>query len=92
MANDFDRFPLDDQVIKSGTLYLSAVWVTSMATFWQNLVEYLSSMGFFLPNLTQAQIDTIQAPVNGQTLYNTTVDAPQFYQISSKSWRTFSFT
>lgn len=92
MANDFDQFPLYDNLVKRGSSSMSDVWVDSMATFYQNLIGYLSQFGIFLPLVTTAQRDTIDSPANGQTIYNTTVDAPQFWQSSTNSWRTITFT
>lgn len=92
MANDFDQFPLYDDLIKKGTSEMSDIWVNSMSTFYQNLIGYLTQNGIILPNLTTAQRDAISSPGNGQTIYNTTVDAPQFWQSSSSSWRTVTFT
>jgi hypothetical protein len=92
MAHDFDRFPLDDILVKPMSGEMSEIWKTFMATFYDNLVLYLSAGGFFLPLLTTQQRDALIQTVNGQIIYNTTVDAPQFYQASSKTWRTYSFT
>jgi hypothetical protein len=92
MANNFDEFPLFDDLLKPGTGKMSDIWVGIMSNFFQNLIGYLTQFGIMLPLLTTAQRDQIQSPSNGQTIYNTTVDAPQFYQTSSTSWRTISFT
>jgi hypothetical protein len=92
MANNFDEFPLFDDLIKPGTAKMSDIWVGIMSNFFQNLIGYLTQFGIMLPLLTSAQRDQIQSPSNGQMIYNTTVDAPQFYQTSSTSWRTISFT
>lgn len=92
MPNSFDRFPTGDALVKKDTLFMSASWASFMEFFYENLISYLTEFGIFLPELEQSQIDDIQSPVNGQLLYNTTVDAPQFYQVSSGSWRTISFT
>ena len=102
MANNFDRFPLGDALVKKNTLFISSTWNAFMETFYENLVSYLTRGGVILPNLDQTQIDrlrqatspinSIQSPANGQLLYNTTIDATQFYLVSTKSWRTISFT
>jgi hypothetical protein len=100
-ANNFDRFPVGDAILKDKTLFISASWNNFMESFYQNLISYLSPAGIFLPNLTQAQINAIlvqslpqQSPVNGQFIYNTDIgtDAPQFYQVSTGMWRTLLFT
>lgn len=92
MSNDFDLLPLYDPILKNRQDTLSDVWVGSLATFMDTLISYIGQFGFKLPNLTSDQRDEIQSPENGQLIYNTTVDAPQFYQISTSSWRTISFT
>ena len=92
MANDFDLLPLYDPILKNKQDILSDVWVGSLATMMDTLISYLGQFGFKLPNLTTTQRDEIQSPENGQLIYNITVDAPQFYQNSTTSWRTISFT
>ncbi len=94
MANNFDEFPINDPLVKvkRGEPYMSDIWTSIITNFYQNLIGYLTPYGILLPLLTTVQRDTIQSPVNGQSIYNTTIDAPQFWQESSKSWRTVSFT
>lgn len=92
MWNSFDRFPTGDALLKNDSIFMSANWASFLEYFYENLVAYLTESGIIPPNLTQAQINALQSPINGQTLYNLTVDAPQFYQASSQSWRTISFT
>ncbi len=88
MANDFDQFPIYDQLIKEDTLKMSSEWVSFMSSFFQNLTDYLSQWGIFVPLMTTAQRDTIQSPQAGQMIYNTTTDAPQIYQ--GGAWKTFT--
>lgn len=90
MANDFDEFPIYDPVVRQGTPYLSDLWVGIMSTLYQNLISYLSANGIFLPQLTTAQRDALQIPMNGQMIYNTTLDAPQIFQAGT--WKTFTTT
>ena len=92
MAVDFDEFPTGDALVKTDTTFMSDVWITFMSTFFQTLIGYLSQYGIFLPNLTTAQRNTIINPQNGQMIYNTTLNAPQFFQTSSGTWRTYTFT
>jgi hypothetical protein len=80
MANDFDQFPVYDPLVKSGTLNMSDVWNIFMGSFFQNLIGYLSQFGIFLPQLTTAQRDSIQKPVNGQIIYNTTLNTAQYFK------------
>jgi hypothetical protein len=90
-ARSFDEFPLKDPIAKKDGR-LSDLWVGSLSSFYQTLIYYITAFGITPPNLTTAQRNTITAPQNGQMIYNTTIDAPQFYQVSSKSWRTMTFT
>lgn len=70
MANDFDQFPLYDPLVKTNGNKLSDIWVSSMSTFYQNLLGYLSARGIFIPVLTTAQRNAITNPQEGQMIYN----------------------
>lgn len=83
MANDFDRLPLYDNLLKPGTLQMSPVWVDSFATFLQNLQAYLTSNGVLLPQITTAQRNAIQSPVPGQIIYNTTLGTAQYFKVNA---------
>lgn len=87
MANDFDQFPLYDPIIKSGTDKLSAVWQDFMATFYMNLIAYLTSGGMLLPQITTAERDTLRNVQNGQMIYNTTLGSAQYYKAGT--WTSF---
>jgi len=87
VAIDFDQFPLYDPLVKKGTLKMSDEWVAFMSTFYQNLISYMSQNGFFLPQLTTAQRDAIQSPMNGQMIYNTTLGSAQYFKAGS--WASF---
>jgi len=80
MSNDFDQFPLYDDLVKSGTKKMSDVWVDFMGFFYENLVSYLTSGGIIPPELTTAQRDAILNPKNGQTIYNTTLGTNQYFK------------
>jgi hypothetical protein len=82
--NDFDEFPLYDPLIKADTFKLSSVWLDSIATNYQTLITYLTSGGVFFPQLTQAQINVLENPLNGQNVYNSTTGKQQYY--SNGSW------
>ncbi len=86
MANDFDQFPVYDPLIKTGTNKLSDVWISFMSTFYMNLIAYLTQGGIMLPQLTTSQRNALINLQNGQTIYNTTLDTAQYYQVSSKTW------
>ncbi len=73
MARDLDDFPTYDPLVKND-IYLSDVWGDFMATFIQSLREYLSQNGIFVPRLTTAQRDALRNVVNGQLIYNTTLE------------------
>lgn len=83
MARDFDNFPTYDPVIKGEMFYLSNVWSDFMATFVQSLQEYLSMNGIFVPRITTAQRDALQNVINGQMIYNTTLNKFQGYENSA---------
>lgn len=87
MANNYDQFPLYDPIIKEKTELLSEIWKDFLATFFDNLNSYMSQFGFFIPNLTTTQRDSIQAPQKGQLIYNTTLNSAQYY--NGVSWISF---
>lgn len=92
MATDFDLLPVYDAILKDKSDLLSDVWRDILSRNMDTLISYITQFGFNLPNLTTTQRNEIQSPNNGQLIYNITIDAPQFYQVSSSSWRTISFT
>jgi len=92
MPNSIDQLNYYDPLINARPDKMSEVWIANLSSFIDTLNGYLTPFGILLPQLTQAQVDSIQSPVNGQLIYNLTVDAPQFWQTSSTSWRKISFT
>ena len=92
MANNIDQLNYYDPLIKNSQDKMSEVWIANISALIETLQGYLSQFGMFIPNITTTQRNTIQSPVNGQLIYNTTDDTPEFYQVSSKSWRKISFT
>lgn len=90
MASNFDEFPTYDPLIREDTNKMSPVWTDFMATFYMNLIGYLTAQGIFIPKLTTTQRDALQSPVAGQMIYNTTTDEPQVYQTGS--WKVFTTT
>jgi hypothetical protein len=90
MANSFDQFPVYDPLIMQGDDHMSNVWVVAMSTFFQNLIGYLTQYGIMIPQITTVQRNTIQSPVNGQMIYNTTTGTFQGYQAGA--WKTFTLT
>lgn len=74
MAADFDNFPTYDPLTKEGGVYMSSIWSDFLATFMQTLQGYLSQNGIFVPRLTTAQRDALRNVMNGQLIYNTTLE------------------
>lgn len=79
-ANDFDSFPLYDPLIKEGTNKMSSIWTDFLATFYMNLIAYLTQGGIIPPSLTTAQRDALQNVNNGQTIYNTDLGTNQYFK------------
>lgn len=79
MANDFDAFPVYDKIVNQGDK-LSPVWQDAMATFFQNLIGYLTQAGILLPQMTTTQRDSFLNPQFGQIIYNTTDNTAQYYK------------
>jgi len=75
MSRDFDDFPTYDILVKDD-VYLSNIWSDFLATFIESLRQYLSSFGVFVPQLTLAQRNSIQTPVEGQMIYVTDANTP----------------
>jgi len=88
----FDQPRVYDQILNKVTGTFSDTWVSYWSDFFETLISYLSEFGIFLPQLTTVERDSLTTVVNGQLIYNLTVDAPQFWQDSSQSWRTITFT
>ena len=70
MFVDFDEFPTLYPLVKN-SVYMSDLWASFMSVFYQNLTQYLSANGIFIPQLTLAQQAAIQTPVEGQMIYIT---------------------
>lgn len=87
MSNNFDQFPLYDPLVKKGSNIMNDIWVSSMSTFFQNLISYLTAGGILLPQLTTQQRDNLQSPQNGQVIYNTTLNTAQYFKINT--WVSF---
>lgn len=88
MSLDIDFPPLYDKVtkapekeqIKDMSYFMSDVYRDWLATFIQTLTTYLTSGGIFLPQLTTAQRNALQSPINGQMIYNTTIGSAQYFK------------
>lgn len=79
MARDFDNFPTYDPLVKD-QVYLSNIWSDFMATFIESLREYLSQNGIFVPRITTAERNALQNVINGQLIYNTSLEKFQGYE------------
>jgi len=90
MSNDFDEFPIYDALVKAGTHKMSDIWISTISTFYMNLIGYLTQNGIFIPRLTTAQRNAIQSPQNGQMIYNSTLQTFEGYQ--NGVWKTFTLT
>lgn len=78
MAVDFDEFPVYDPITEHGDR-LSGVWQAALSTFFQNLIEYLTQYGALIPPITTEQRDSIQEPMDGQTITNSDRKTLQVY-------------
>lgn len=92
MTTSIDIPPIYDYLTKDkdgkNKDYMSNIWCDYWATLYQTMSAYITSFGIIFPNLTQADIDSIQQPLVGQMIYNTSIDAPQIY--TSTGWKTFT--
>lgn len=84
MAVDFDNFPVYDILVKRN-VYMSDVWSDFFATFVQTLQGYLSQNGMFVPQVTTSQRNSLKNVINGQLIYNTTLNKFQGYE--NGSWQ-----
>ena len=80
-----DQFPYYDPLIKGKNDKMGEVWIAALSAHIDTLNGYITPFGFLAPQLTTAQRDSIQSPVNGQIIYNTTLDKFQGFQ--SGSWQ-----
>jgi hypothetical protein len=82
--NDFDEFPLYDELTKKDlskqNYVMSDVWRESMATLFNNLISYLTQGGILLPQLTDKQRDDLINPQNGQMIYNISIGSAQYFK------------
>ena len=83
--------PLDDPIVDSNG-NLTDVWRNSLSQLTQFLADQLSQLGHFTPNITTAQRNAIQNPVNAQRVWDTDLDIPMIYEASSSTWRTETIT
>jgi hypothetical protein len=89
MANDFDQFPLYDPIVNSKTEKLSDIWLSSLSTFYMNLIAYLTQGGILLPQMTTAQRDQLKNVQNGQMIYNTDLSVNSAQYFKAGVWTSF---
>lgn len=87
MARPINQLPVNDPLIKGSTAKMADVWTTQFSALTQTLIGYLTEYGMLLPQVTTAQRDTIQSPVNGQMIYNTTLNSAQYFK--NGTWTSF---
>jgi hypothetical protein len=80
MANSIDQLNYYDPLVKMDSLKMSEQWIAQLSSFIDTLNGYLTPFGSLAPQLTTAQRDSIQSPINGQIIYNTTLDKFQGFQ------------
>ena len=80
MTAQIDQLTYYDPLIKGQPDKMSDVWIASLSYLIDTLNEYLTSFGIFAPQLTTDQRNSIQSPVNGQIIYNTSTNKFQGYE------------
>ena len=83
MANNIDQLNYYDPILRGKPDKLSEIWVANLSSLVQTLQGYLTQFGLLAPQLTTTQRDSIQSPVNGQIIYNTTLNKFQGWENGS---------
>lgn len=88
MANSIDQLNYYDPLVRKNSK-MSEEWISQMSSFIDVLNGYLTPFGILTPQVTTEQRDSIQSPVLGQLIYNTTTNELQVYQIKTgtAAWR-----
>jgi hypothetical protein len=89
MANSIDQLNYYDPLVNPHSRKMSEEWISQMSSFIDVLNDYLTPFGILTPQVTTEQRDSIQSPVLGQLIYNTTTNELQVYQIKTgtAAWR-----
>ncbi len=69
-----DQFPYYDPLLKGKTDKMGDVWIAALSAFVETMNGYITPFGFLTPQLSTEQRDSIQSPVNGQIIYNTSTN------------------
>jgi hypothetical protein len=80
MANSIDQLNYYDDLVRKTSLKMSDEWVSQLSSFIDVLNGYLTPYGILAPQLTTDQRNEIQTPINGQIIYNTTLNKFQGYE------------
>jgi len=75
-----DQFVYYDPLIKGKNDKMSEVWIASLSAFIDTLNGYITPFGFLTPQMTTDQRNSIQSPLNGQIIYNTTLNKFQGFE------------
>lgn len=67
---------------------MSDLFMVWLGEFYNTIIQYLTSNGIMFPQLSTVDRDGLNNVINGTTIYNTTIDAPQIYQAGI--WKTFT--
>lgn len=80
MANSIDQLNYYDPLVREDSLKMSEEWVSQISSFIDVLNGYLTPFGMLAPQVTTDQRNSIQSPVLGQIIYNTTLNKFQGYE------------
>lgn len=80
MANSIDQLNYYDPLVKPNSLKMSEEWISQISSFIDVLIEYLQPYGIMVPQVTTDERNTIQSPINGQIIYNTTLNKFQGFE------------
>lgn len=80
MANSIDQLNYYDPLVRNNSNKMSEEWISQISSLIDVLTEYLQPYGIFAPQLTTDERNTIQSPVNGQIIYNTTLNKAQIFE------------
>ena len=75
-----DQFCYYDPLLKGKPDKMADVWIAAFSAFIDTMNGYITPFGFLTPQMTTAQRDSIQSPVNGQIIYNTSTNKFQGYE------------